>query len=209
MGKKQRKRCQKSLDEWLYKLGLLWWDCEIIYRKKAKHFRKANGNVAIMRCYADWRYMRLTLEVNLTQVRRLDDIELERVIVHELCHALVNEMREIDPGIKHEERVVTMLTKAFIWTRNITRDGKQATVACNDCGLEYGAPGWIEAIVPDDIWKIITPNKKHWRGGILCITCISKRCEEHRLENVPILLCGTEPLRAVLSRNDLVWRRDG
>ena len=35
----------------------------------------------------------------------------------ELCHALVNEMRE--QGIDHEERVVTMLSKAFMWVRSL------------------------------------------------------------------------------------------
>lgn len=73
---------------------------------------------------------------------------------------------------------------------------------CQDCGLAYdGDLGWIEAIVPDEVWKIITPNPKeydNWRGGLLCVTCISRRCAEAGLLNVPVLLCGTEPLTAVM-----------
>ena len=46
--------------------------------------------------------------------------ELERTVVHELVHALVNELRE--GGIDHEERVVTTLTKAVLWVRDLTRD---------------------------------------------------------------------------------------
>jgi len=79
-------------------------------------------------------------------------------------------------------------------------------VSCHDCGLDYDDPGWIEAIVPDDIWEIITPADCR-EGGILCITCISRRCAEAGLTDVPVLLCGTEPLRAVTS-NRALYKND-
>jgi len=44
----------------------------------------------------------------------MENDQIEMTIVHELCHALVNEMRK--DGIDHEERTVTALTKAFLWT---------------------------------------------------------------------------------------------
>ena len=75
---------------------------------------------------------------------------------------------------------------------------------CEDCGLPYGEPGWIEAIVPDEVWWIITPaDPDNKRGGILCITCIARRCEEAGLEDVPVLLCGMERLRAVTTKRAL------
>ena len=46
---------------------------------------------------------------------------------------------------------------------------------CYDCGLNYGDPGWIEAIIPDKIWYDITPTSD--QGGILCITCITRGLE--------------------------------
>ncbi len=39
--------------------------------------------------------------------------------------ALVKEMREPDPDGKHEERVVTTLTKAFLWVRDAPREEAQ------------------------------------------------------------------------------------
>jgi hypothetical protein len=66
---------------------------------------------------------------------------------------------------------------------------------CDDCGLIYGSSGWIEAIVPADIWAIISPTKNE--GGLLCITCIAARCVAAGLKNVPVKLSGTEPLVAV------------
>jgi hypothetical protein len=68
-------------------------------------------------------------------------------------------------------------------------------VGCYDCGLPYGEPGWIEAIIPNSIWDEISPTKNS--GGILCITCIARRCHERGLKNVPVWLCGTEPLIAM------------
>jgi hypothetical protein len=47
---------------------------------------------------------------------------LERIFVHECCHAIVNEMREWSVGhegngvMGHEERVVSHLANAFLWT---------------------------------------------------------------------------------------------
>jgi len=66
---------------------------------------------------------------------------------------------------------------------------------CQDCGLPYGGDGWIEAIIPDNIWKIISPTKN--LSGILCITCISRRIRKAGLDKIPVWLCGTEPLTAM------------
>ena len=44
---------------------------------------------------------------------------------------------------------------------------------CYDCGLNYEDPGWIEAVIPDKVWNEISPTGD--QGGILCITCISRR----------------------------------
>lgn len=113
-------RCQPLFDEWLTKLGLMWWSVEISYYDKRKQFRKDNGGIAAARVWADWRYMSANISVCVPVVATMDDDDLERAIVHELCHALVNEMRESDPDIKHEERVVTTLTSAFMWVRDVT-----------------------------------------------------------------------------------------
>lgn len=67
-------------------------------------------------------------------------------------------------------------------------------VGCYDCGLEYGAEGWIEAIIPDKVWNFISPTKDS--SGILCINCISKRLALSGFHNIPIWLCGTEPVKA-------------
>lgn len=76
---------------------------------------------------------------------------------------------------------------------------------CYDCGLEYDSASWIEAIVPNEIWEIISPTY-HKGAGLLCISCIARRCVEAGLNDVPVLMCGMEPLRAVLDRKGLEWK---
>ncbi len=45
---------------------------------------------------------------------------------------------------------------------------------CEDCGLEYGSPGWIDVMIPDAQWNIIHPESE---GGILCGNCIGARAK--------------------------------
>ncbi len=66
---------------------------------------------------------------------------------------------------------------------------------CYDCGLDYGSDAWIEAIIPDNAWNDISPTGD--QSGLLCIICISKRLAEKGYKNVPVWLCGTEPLKAM------------
>lgn len=68
---------------------------------------------------------------------------------------------------------------------------------CYDCGIEYGSPGWIEAIIPDKAWDAIRPNGTRPGNGLLCINCISKRLAERGYSKVPVWLCGMEPLRVM------------
>ena len=67
-------------------------------------------------------------------------------------------------------------------------------MACHDCGRPYGEDDWIEAIIPDAIWNSISPAGDE--SGILCISCMAKRLKEAGYYNVPVWLCGTEPLQA-------------
>jgi hypothetical protein len=110
-------RIRAALDKWLKPLGLLWWKVDVIYFDDptvlAERFYKGDGDWVLARMYADWRYMTARIEINLPQFVDLDQEKTERTIVHELCHALVNEMQW--DGMDHEERVVSTLTYAFFW----------------------------------------------------------------------------------------------
>lgn len=68
---------------------------------------------------------------------------------------------------------------------------------CADCGIEYGGPQWVEAVVPDRVWNTIRPADSSEGGGLLCIGCIARRLRLiPGIGRVPVWLCGTEPLDA-------------
>lgn len=75
-----------------------------------------NGDVVPAYVDANWMYASAKISVNLPAFDDMKPDEIERHVVHELCHILVNEMREGE--LHHEERVVTGLTKAFFWVEN-------------------------------------------------------------------------------------------
>ena len=60
------------------------------------------------RCTPRWKYFEAELEFNYLVLKDKKDEDIERIVLHELLHIVVNEMRE--EGIDHEERVVSHLT---------------------------------------------------------------------------------------------------
>jgi len=116
--KKQIKRIQKVMDRWLDPLGLAWWHVQCNYIWDKKQFKKRNGYQTIGSVYARWEYATASIDWNLRAIALESDSKLDRVVLHELCHILVSELREPDDDKKHEERVVTGLTKAFGWVRS-------------------------------------------------------------------------------------------
>ena len=50
----------------------------------------------------------------------------------------------------------------------------EARACCMDCGLKYGDEhGFPDLVVPDDVWKIISPGGHE--GGLLCPSCLCRR----------------------------------
>lgn len=125
----QRERVKVIIDRWYASLGLKWWRTD---------FNWYDGPIpdahedAIMTCEADWRYMHATIRICVPKVAEIeDDAYLEYCMIHEFCHILVCEMRERcdDCQRGHEERVVTMLAKAFQWVRDAAMETNESEAA--------------------------------------------------------------------------------
>jgi predicted SprT family Zn-dependent metalloprotease len=58
-------------------------------------------------CDSSWQYFTATIDFSYIQLKDMEEKEIEKIIIHELLHIVVNEMRE--DGIEHEERVVSHL----------------------------------------------------------------------------------------------------
>jgi len=119
--KKQRARVRRYFTWWIPRLALGAWSIDVLYQRRRDYRQEhdASANSA-MTTYVDWRYLDAAIYVNVSRVHGMSDTELERAVVHELCHLMVNELRQAcgrDDANDHEERVVSHLAKAFQWVR--------------------------------------------------------------------------------------------
>lgn len=101
--------------KWIGRTWLGWWRIEV-RGLNAYEYAKLNTEVdvhsSLAFCESDWRYMTAVIKVNLDLLKEIDDKDLEEIVVHELMHVILNEMRE--GGTGHEERVATFLARSFI-----------------------------------------------------------------------------------------------
>ena len=115
---RKREFARRAFKKWIYRLGLCWWEVTVRFyddpSEIVKRFRQDDDFIVLASSWVDWRYSKAAIDVNLPELMKQTKDEIERAIVHELMHVLVNEMHEGE--MHHEERVVTQLTKAIFWT---------------------------------------------------------------------------------------------
>jgi hypothetical protein len=102
---------------YIHYFGLGNWSGKIVFSEAIKEDRW--GFVTHAETSADWKYLRFTITVFVKALVDYDEDYLEEVVVHELMHVFLNEVREA--GIDHEERVATSLQKAFSWFETAIR----------------------------------------------------------------------------------------
>lgn len=121
--KRERRRILRAVDHWRPILGLAEWELALTFH--AGKFIDADGKAceAIASTAARWQYLHGSLAFNTDLTAELSQPALERVVVHELAHLVVNEMRaqnlpdgwHRDEGdAAHEERVVSLVTAAVL-----------------------------------------------------------------------------------------------
>ncbi len=80
-----------------------------------------NGYVCRARADIKWEYITADFHWNVRDMADVPDFLLDRIVRHEIAHALVREMREWADGgenqLAHEERVVSKLAFVFNWCR--------------------------------------------------------------------------------------------
>ena len=109
----QKKRVITLWRHWAPLLGLGNFD--VTQRFHDGPYVMGNGDAsgeAIASAGGTWEYIRGNVDWNLEEVAKLDDKRLAGVVIHESMHILLAEIQE--DGIKHEERVATMLEWAFL-----------------------------------------------------------------------------------------------
>ena len=124
---RHKKRIEDLLDIWCFRLGLRWWHIVVEYARDSSEYTTTGSEVqgSIAHTHVMWEYLSATVSFDVSRIVEQSDEDLEYIVLHELSHILVAEMRDCmrcDCGVdkfdvKHEERVVTMIGKAFQWTR--------------------------------------------------------------------------------------------
>jgi hypothetical protein len=116
--KQGSKLIKKYLSIWSYRLGLRWWTIDILMYDDPTsildNFGNEDNHIVLARTWVEWKYAHAKILFNLPEFCKLSEDKIEAAVLHELCHVLINEMREGE--LHHEERVVTQLQKAFNWT---------------------------------------------------------------------------------------------
>ena len=107
---------EEAMAEWIPVLGLGYWVITNEYHHGPYVDNK--GTVSADRrasAEADWPYMTATIRWDLSGT--VEAGELERVVVHELVHCVLDEVLEPEDQWNHRERVTKMLEKAFLRLR--------------------------------------------------------------------------------------------
>ena len=105
------------IDKWVKKTWLGWWSIEVEYYSAHEYFKErglSEDSLAV--CHTNWQYMTATIRVNSDKLEEQKEEDIELIVLHELMHVFLNEMRsdEGTNGIEHEERVATVLAKSFL-----------------------------------------------------------------------------------------------
>lgn len=116
---KAKKRVTALFKKWTKDLGLKWYKVGIIY-KMGDAPSRGDDYIAPMMVQSRWMYRTATITVWIEDIPK-DDDDLERMIVHELCHILVEPMRD-DEVTDNEEMVVESLARAFLWAEQGARE---------------------------------------------------------------------------------------
>ena len=113
-----QRKCQKYIGIWKSRIWLTQWDIRTYYH------REPSENEAYMSVTPDWRYLMAEFHVHAWDIhsQELDDTHIERCVVHELCHCLLDEMNTAVPEDRmewhenHVERTVSTLTNVLYTT---------------------------------------------------------------------------------------------
>lgn len=117
----QKIRVDALIDRWVKPIGLGWWRIDFNWSRERKEASPDSPSdfQCVMECSAKWQYRKAAITCYAPAVAEIEDDDyLEWVFIHELMHIFVNESRESDDWMSHEERVCSELASAFQWLRD-------------------------------------------------------------------------------------------
>ena len=112
-------------DKWYKLLDLSWWNINLVFCETEEEaeeklsYSKLFDDIPAASCDSAWQYGEANLWFNIPYLTKenVSKERIEYVVLHELCHILVNEMGCKDKD--HEERVVTYLARGYCRTQAV------------------------------------------------------------------------------------------
>jgi hypothetical protein len=114
----KKKLFEETLKKWIPILCLGYWRITTEFCDSHEFIRIENSTTALAFCHANWTYLTAIIRVNNDHLQEEEDSRIVFIVVYELGHCLLNEMRE--EGIDHEERVATLLAQSFLNAEKIS-----------------------------------------------------------------------------------------
>jgi hypothetical protein len=112
-----KNKLQKYLKTWKVLLGLQWYRLDVLFDRDSIRRPDPENPGGTIVTYAttscSYEYLQAAIQFSVPGLQDKDDADLERVVIHELLHVVVNEMRDASRSTKHEERVVSVLEEVF------------------------------------------------------------------------------------------------
>lgn len=86
---------------------------------------------AVLSIHSDWRYRHAAIVAYAKVLEQEEPEDLEEYVVHELCHAVLCELRDQKKSawINAEERTATILARSFVRTRRAADADAHRTVS--------------------------------------------------------------------------------
>lgn len=103
-------RIRTVTDKWVPLLGLDDWDIGVELAPETDD--AAPGLASAADCMAHWQYQRAQIRFEETYAYYCTDTQLEKLVVHELMHCVLNQFAA-DGREKEEEFTAVVLTRAF------------------------------------------------------------------------------------------------
>lgn len=92
----------KQAHRWQQRLGLSHWDITHVFLDSFDDDQSSDDYKTTAITEARWQYLQARIKWFLPSAARHDDAELEKILVHELCHVLLApEQQLVDTSIDH------------------------------------------------------------------------------------------------------------
>lgn len=121
----QKRRVLAAYKKWSGPTGMHGWIDSHTWHRDGTAGGGIQYEGALARTSASWDYITVVFHWNLEGLSDKPDHVIDRIVRHEIGHALVNEMRmwsppnlsqqQCDEAMRHEERVVSQLQSVLLW----------------------------------------------------------------------------------------------